>query len=458
MREEVALERLELPYYESSLPYFHGLAHEPGAIWFHSGQPLRDGHRWEWCSAWPSKRFRYQGEGRVRVETPHDARIERCDDFFRFLASHVRHDSERDVPFASGLAGHLNYELGYELQDLTGRHASGTDLACVGRYDWSLVTDHQERRTWLLIHPDCPAEVREKALSVTELAGPCPPAQLPAPLRWHSLMPQSHYQDRFERIIDYIRAGDIYQANLTRQWQAELAADTSDWALYRQLIEHIPAPFSVYHKAADHTLMSVSPERFITIDQTRMTTQPIKGTRPRGRTNDDDRALAQELSNSEKDRAENLMIVDLLRHDLSRNARIGTVKVPDLFKLESFSNVHHLVSTITAELKPGATPLDALRDAFPGGSITGAPKRRAMEIIDELEIAARGSYCGSAFWLGDGGCFDSNILIRSLVRHGERLICSGGGGIVADSVGREEFRESATKVRQLLEALGRIET
>jgi len=453
----VVLERLELPYCASALPYFQHLANEPGAIWFHSGQPLRAGHRWEWCSAWPTERYRYLGRNRVRIDRREGSESVRCDDFFRFLAHQVRPGPGLDIPFSSGLAGHLDYELGYELHDLTGHHAPRAELACVGRYDWSLVTDHDARRSWLLIHDECPADIRKRLLVLRDASTEVPRVDDLPPLHWQSLMPEATYQDRFERIREYILAGDIYQANLTRQWRTKLPEDMSDWTLYRHLIEQVPAPFSVYHKAADHTLLSVSPERFITIDQDRMTTQPIKGTRRRGQSEAEDRQLAEELSVSDKDRAENLMIVDLLRNDLSRNAAIGTVKVPDLFKLETFSNVHHLVSTITAQLKRGATPLDALRDAFPGGSITGAPKRRAMEIIDELELAPRGSYCGSAFWLGDDGCFDSNILIRSLVRQGDRLVCSGGGGIVADSDGGEEYQESATKVRQLLGALGRIE-
>ncbi len=451
------MKRLELPYFPSALPYFQYLAHEPGAIWFHSGSPLRPGHRWEWCAAWPTERYRYQGENRVMLVTDQTNRTLSCNDFFRFLADRSRPGLGLDIPFSTGLAGHLNYELGYELHGLTGRHPTTTDLASVDRYDWSLVIDHEEHRCWLLIHPDCPPQIRDKALSLATRTANDPAQPEPVTLRWQSLMPETTYLDRFNRIQEYILAGDIYQANLTRPWQAEIPEGVSDWTLYRHLIGSVPAPYSVFHRAMDHSLLSVSPERFISIDQKRMTTQPIKGTRPRGRTESEDLELAKELAASEKDRAENLMIVDLLRNDLSRNAEIGSVKVPDLFKLESYSNVHHLVSTITAQLKETAGPLDALRDAFPGGSITGAPKRRAMEVIDELEIAARGSYCGTAFWLGDDGCFDSNILIRSLIRQGNHLTCSGGGGIVADSQGQEEYQESATKVRQLLSALGRIE-
>lgn len=452
------LERLELSYFGSARKLFQFLAEEPGAIWFHSGLTPRAGHRWEWCSAWPSERYTYLGQGRVQLKRGERVEIARCDDFFQFLATRVRPAAQTELPFSSGLAGHLDYELGYELQNISSRHPLRTHLACVDRYDWSLVVDHQDQRSWLMVHDHCPDNIRKRAqlwLSKRDLLTDIQPRH-PA-LRWESRMQPRDYLQRFEQLQQYILDGDIYQANLTRQWQARLPKGTTDWSLYQELIKQVPAPYSVYHKAEDHTLLSVSPERFLTIENGRITTQPIKGTRPRGLTDSQDRALALELTASEKDRAENLMIVDLLRNDLSRNAAIGSVKVPDLFKLESYSNVHHLVSTVTARLKDGATALDALRDAFPGGSITGAPKRRAMQVIDELELAARGSYCGSAFWFSDDGHLDSNILIRSLIRQQDSLLCSGGGGIVADSEGEAEYQESATKVKQLLEALGKVE-
>ncbi len=184
-----------------------------------------------------------------------------------------------------------------------------------------------------------------------------------------------------------------------------------------------------------------------------METRPIKGTIARGRDSDEDRALARQLLDSEKDRAENLMIVDLLRNDLSRNCGPGSVRVPELFKLESYANVHHLVSTVTGRLAPGRTPLDLLRDAFPGGSITGAPKRRAMEIIDELESRPREIYCGSIGYISACGAMDTSIAIRTLLARDDRLYCWGGGGIVADSDPEQEYAEALQKVNVLMRAL-----
>ncbi|WP_169579615.1 aminodeoxychorismate synthase component I [Saccharospirillum impatiens] len=455
------LQRLELPYTETARPYFATLANEPGAIWFHSGNPARAGHRWEWCSAWPDTRYKMLANQQVQREHQGKTSVIDTHDFLGWLATQQPELAiDNDLPFTSGLAGHLNYEAGHGLQGLTGRHPSPTCLASIDRYNWSLVIDHEQRRSFLCLSEHLSETLRRRVIAWFEThRGHTPERHSEpaiAPLNWRSGMSREAYQQRFATLKNYILAGDIYQANLTRPWYADIDTRITDWAIYSQLIDRVQAPYAVFHRAADHTLMSVSPERFITVNQGRIITQPIKGTRPRGATPEADQRLAQELELSEKDRAENLMIVDLLRNDLSRNARAGSVKVPELCKPVTFSNVHHLVSTITADLAAGATPLDLLRDAFPGGSITGAPKRRAMEIIDELEVCARGPYCGTAFWLSDSGAFDSNILIRSLLRTPNQLMCSGGGGIVADSLANDEYEESATKVAHILNALGTV--
>ncbi|MEX0623807.1 MAG: aminodeoxychorismate synthase component I [Saccharospirillum sp.] len=455
------MQRLELPYTETARPYFATLANEPGAIWFHSGHPAREGHRWEWCSAWPETRYRMSASQQIQRSSQGKTELINPPDFLGWLATQQPESSiDTDLPFTSGLAGHLNYEAGYALHGLTGRHPSPTSLASIDRYDWSLVFDHLHQRAWLCLSEFISESLEQRLLTWHRAWREQPPTTPPEPaippLNWRSGMSREAYRQRFATLKEYILAGDIYQANLTRPWYADIAPEISDWSLYSHLIDRIQAPYAVYHRADDHTLMSVSPERFITINKGHITTQPIKGTRPRGATPEADQQLGWELEESEKDRAENLMIVDLLRNDLSRNARVGSVKVPELCKRVSFSNVHHLVSTITAELAANATPLDVLRDAFPGGSITGAPKRRAMEIIDELEMCARGPYCGTAFWLSDSGAFDSNILIRSLLKTPNQLMCSGGGGIVADSAVSDEYDESATKVAHILNALGRV--
>jgi para-aminobenzoate synthetase component 1 len=262
---------------------------------------------------------------------------------------------------------------------------------------------------------------------------------------------------RVAQALEYIRAGDIYQANITAAFKARRpAARAAD--IFRALQAENPAPFSAFVAFAnDCAIASVSPERFVRIDHAGNTeARPIKGTRPRGATPAADAAQANALLASEKDRAENLMIVDLLRNDLSRVSRTGSVAVPRLNELESFASVHHLVSTITATLQPGKSAVDLLRAALPGGSITGAPKIRAMQIIAELEGAARGPYCGSAFWIGFDGAMDSNILIRTLTVTESEIIAQAGGGIVADSEPAGEWDEVMVKVTPLLRALGDV--
>jgi para-aminobenzoate synthetase component 1 len=263
------------------------------------------------------------------------------------------------------------------------------------------------------------------------------------------------YLDAVTRVRDYIVAGDIFQANLSQRFQAPLAGSLFD--LYRRLRHRNPAPFAAYLDCGDFALLSASPERFLHLDPERrlVETRPIKGTRPRGFGPMHDAALGQALAESDKDRAENVMIVDLLRNDLSRVCRAGTVRVPELFALEQHPTVHHLVSTVVGELEPEADAVDLIRAAFPGGSITGAPKVRAMEIIAELEPTRRAAYCGSIGYLSVTGAMDTSIVIRTYVRRGGRVYFQAGGGIVADSDPEQEYRETVDKARALIEVLGR---
>ena len=254
------------------------------------------------------------------------------------------------------------------------------------------------------------------------------------------------------RVRDYIVAGDIFQANLSQRFEAPLREPP--WALYRRLRARNPAPFAAYLDFPEATVLSVSPERFLRVGASgAVETRPIKGTRPRGLGPEHDAALGRALSESAKDRAENLMIVDLLRNDLSRVCSPGTVRVPELFALERHPTVHHLVSTVVGTLAPGAGVVDLVRAAFPGGSITGAPKVRAMEIIAELEPSQRGVYCGSVGYWSLTGELDTSIAIRTAVARGDRVYFSAGGGIVADSDPEQEYRETLDKARALIDAL-----
>ncbi|MFZ1427679.1 MAG: aminodeoxychorismate synthase component I, partial [Geminicoccaceae bacterium] len=261
------------------------------------------------------------------------------------------------------------------------------------------------------------------------------------------------YEAAVQRVVDYILAGDIFQANLSQRFLAELPAGMDAWGLYRRLRRRNPAPFAAFLDFEGVQLASASPERFLELRGRQVETRPIKGTRPRGATPETDRQLGAELLASAKDRAENVMIVDLLRNDLSRVCRDHTVLTPELCVLESFATVHHLVSTVTGELRDGLDAVDLLRATFPGGSITGAPKIRAMEIIAELEPSARGPYCGSIGWLGFDGWMDTSITIRTFAIKGRRVAFQAGGGIVADSEPAAEYAETLDKARALIEAL-----
>jgi len=265
---------------------------------------------------------------------------------------------------------------------------------------------------------------------------------------------RAQYLDAFARIQRYLREGDCYQVNLAQRFAAPTQGDP--WLAYRELRVMNPAPFGAYLGTPDCQVLCSSPERFLRVRNALVETKPIKGTRPRGADPDEDLRLAAELRASPKDRAENLMIVDLLRNDLGRVCAIGSIEVPTLFAVESFARVHHLVSTVCGRLAAGRTALDLLRACFPGGSITGAPKRRAMEIIEELEPNRRGIYCGAIGYLGFDGAMDTNIAIRTLVHSGGLTRLWAGGGIVADSDAQSEYRETFDKAAPLLDLLERL--
>ena len=256
-------------------------------------------------------------------------------------------------------------------------------------------------------------------------------------------LPTAAYAEAFQHIQDFLHAGDSYQVNLTRRFRAHSTEPA--WSLYRRLRTNSPAPYGAYLSYPDITICSNSPEQFIQKTGQQVSTRPIKGTRPRGLSAVDDQRLQHELMHSHKDRAENLMIVDLLRNDISRVCRPGSVQVPELFGLTTYATVHHLVSTVKGELAAGQDTIDLLQACFPGGSITGAPKQRTMQIIDELEPVSRELYCGSIFWLGLDGNMDSNISIRTLLKKQDTLYYWSGGGIVADSISAAEDQESLDK-------------
>jgi para-aminobenzoate synthetase component 1 len=369
------------------------------------------------------------------------------------------------VPFAGGAVGYLGYELGRWLERLPARHPATPGLPdmAIGFHDVILAFDGWEERCWLISSgfPERGVEretrARLRAAQIRGLLdGGGPVVASPPSLCWTPDSTRAEYEARVARVLDYIRAGDIFQANVTMAHRADRPPGLDPAALYLALRARSPTPFAAYFACDEVTLAGASPERFLKLDPAgRIETRPIKGTRPRRADPAADQAEANALLMSEKDRAENLMIVDLMRNDLGRVAEIGSVRVPELFALESFATVHHLVSAVEARLRPGLGPVDLLRGTFPGGSVTGAPKIRAMEIIDEVETSCRGPYCGAIAWIGFDGAMDSSITIRTLVVTADQIIAQAGGGIVADSDPASEYEEHWVKIRSLLATGGR---
>lgn len=362
-------------------------------------------------------------------------------------------DAGEALPFHGGLVGFLSYELGRRLQGLNPSAGAEQALAVVRHYPWAIVQDRQRGRSHLVGEP---AEEQLADQIASLLTGRAEArSQFSLNSAFRGAWSYSDYALRFARVKEYILAGDCYQINLGQPFRAPYTGDLLEaYELLRNLAR---APFSAcFPLAGDKTLLSFSPERFLSVDAGRVRTHPIKGTRPRAEDPAADRALAAELEASAKERAENLMIVDLLRNDIGRHCVAGSVEVERLFALESFATVHHLVSQVAGTLRPDTTPLQLLLGCMPGGSITGAPKYRAMQLIDELESAPRESWCGTLFSRSAGEKLDSNILIRTLYGDGAELTCWAGGGLVADSRVEEEYQELEHKVGAFLEALKRM--
>lgn len=359
------------------------------------------------------------------------------------------------VPFAGGAIGYLAYDLGRLIETLPEKAEDDRDLPdlLMDFHHGAVLCDHREETLRYVDHDlDGLADQRAKAL-LAELEKPSPrsgePFRLTGPLEKN--MTEAAYLGKVRRIKDYIRTGDIYQANMTLRYSAPCTGEPRE--LYRRLRRRNPAPFAAYLECGDHQVLSSSPERFIEVRGRRIETRPIKGTVPRGRDEKEDARMRQMLEESEKDHAELLMIVDLERNDLGRVARIGSVRVPELFAIESYQTVHHLVATVAAELDDGVGLEALLRAVFPGGSITGAPKIRAMEIIDEVEPTRRNLYTGAIGYLDFSGDMDLNIIIRTLVVNDGRVDYQVGGGIVWDSDEVSEFQETGHKGRALREVL-----
>lgn len=442
-----------LPYHRHAvLEQFAPLASQPWAMLLHSGFAEHSHNRFDILVADPRVTLTTRGE-RTQIIAASSV-VESPDDPFTLLQRQLAAltfapTARADLPFQGGALGLFGYDLGRRVETLP--QVAQADIAlpdmAVGIYDWALIADHHLQTLTLLSHDD----VEQRWQWLTQQSSP---ATRPFTLtsHWQANMTRAQYGEKFRQIQHYLRSGDCYQINLAQRFSASYQGD--EWQAFLQLSASNRAPFSAFLRLPDNAVLSVSPERFLWLENQQIQTRPIKGTLPRLADAEQDAAQAQRLSTSAKDRAENLMIVDLLRNDIGRVAHPGSVRVPELFVVEPFPAVHHLVSTVTATL-PSTTPASALlRACFPGGSITGAPKVRAMQIIEELEPQRRNAYCGSIGYLSACGTMDTNITIRTLIAEQGRLYCSAGGGIVADSQEQAEYQETFDKLGRILPQLG----
>ncbi|MER2519980.1 MAG: aminodeoxychorismate synthase component I [Bdellovibrionales bacterium] len=442
--------------YRDPFAIFRALAHDESAALFEHMGRTQDGRRCVMIAANPADILC------CHDLNAHNSFLERLRPLF------TKEGAQGDLIWPGGVIGYFGYELAHEIERLPkpkiDAHAS-FPLAFLGVYEAVALYDTEKLQAWVVgSGPRAEERVEELAARLS-----CaPPHMLPnigggllvsrhgAPAfnPWEREISRGEFERAIGRVIDYIYSGDIFQANLSQRFLAQRPRGVSDYDLFLRLRARSPAPYSAFLRCGDVSLASASPELFLRVDaRGHVESQPIKGTRPRGTGRAEDMALADALRSSAKDHAENLMIVDVMRNDLARACRVGSVRVPRLCELETFPSVHHLVSHVEGDLSAGLSPVDLLRASFPGASISGAPKIRAMEIIHELESAPRGPYCGCFGWIGFNGAMELAMTIRTLAIQRDTVIAQAGGGIVADSVPADEYDETLVKAAPLLDTL-----
>lgn len=475
-----------LTYHADSARLFSRILHWPWAIFLDSGQMIdpatgKSGSqygRYDILVADPFLTFSTQDANTV-VRARDETHVSPEDPFLLIKEALATYQVGSDagqfsnLPFTGGAVGYFGYDLARRLEKLDSKPiavqasvAGEVPQLQIGIYDWAIVIDHRNKTACLVSH-GVDSKTREQWSELCALFDTAEDAHIATPLHFEvtsavrSNMDKKSYETAFNTIQTYIHEGDCYQVNLAQRFSAKARGD--GWAAYQKLREISPAPFMAFMNLEGMQVISGSPERFLQVVNGHVETRPIKGTRPRADDPLIDQQYAQALQSSVKDRAENLMIVDLLRNDISKNCKTGSVRADKLFQLQSFANVHHLVSIVTGVLQSTKTAVDLLRGCFPGGSITGAPKLRAMQIIEELEPHRRGVYCGAIGYIGFDGNMDTNIAIRTAVyiadenAEGE-ISFYAGGGIVADSDPEKEYAETLDKASSMLKMIQSFNT
>ena len=445
-----------LPYFSDSAPLFAPLAHLPWAVFLDSAYHGNAQGRYDIMAYGPVCTLQTYGADTLICKN--GAEFHSQDDPFQLLKQELGPllPSIDGLPFNGGAIGYFAYDLARRIEKLPVLAVDEERLAdmAVGIYRWAVVVDHVQQQSWLVSYDLQAADIdllrqQFSRLPLAELTGEFKVLQAP-----QANLDKTAYAQAFAKIKAYLKEGDCYQVNLTQRFVSPCQGNP--WIAYRVLRQINAAPFSAYLNLPDVQVLSSSPERFLQVSGQRVETKPIKGTRPRKALADEDARQIADLAASEKDRAENVMIVDLLRNDISKTCRDGSVRTPVLFAVETYATVHHLVSTVIGELPADRHALDLLRSCFPGGSITGAPKIRAMEVIEELEPQRRGIYCGAIGYIGFDGDMDTNIAIRTLVHNQGNIRFWAGGGIVNDSVLDEEYQECFDKAQALLQLLAQF--
>lgn len=460
------LEVIDYTYIDSAR-LFSRVADQPWSIFLDSGVINRSVHR-SWKTSFdvlairPETTFVTTGQHTtIRTGSQETHSQEDPLNLVRARLAEVELDEESAAPYLPGALGYFAYDLARRFERLPELAENDEQLPemAIGIYATVVVIDHKNKLTQLISLPgDHSLRTEWERLIETTLsaAHDNDSEDYAGRLRSdpiESNMDEQQYQQKFQAVRDYTVAGDCYQVNLAKRFDTRVAGDA--WQTYQALRTASPAPYGAFMNLPYAQVLSNSPESFIQCRDRQVITSPIKGTMPRDHTDaDNDRAIAAKLRRSSKDKAENLMIVDLMRNDLSRSCEHGSVKVPKLFALHSFANVHHLISTITGTLRKDLHVLELLRSCFPGGSITGAPKIRAMQIIEELEPHRRGLYCGSIAYIGVDGNLETNIAIRTIVIKDGVARFAAGGGLVIDSKVEQEYQEIIDKARMMTESLG----
>ena len=457
-KEIANLEYKVLPYIDSAA-VFSEFADQPWSVFLDSGAPDANSNGFDILAIRPASYLLTEGDithvcknGEVSKSSDDPLALLK-----RLLPNKIEHSLP--IPYISGALGYFAYDLArrFEFLDKVALDDENLPEMAIGIYSVIVVVSHADKLTYLIRYGEDKVDVKlwEFWLKTLQRTHQKVNVKKDRSLKVSTIlenMRETEYSINFDKVQHYIKEGDCYQVNLAKRFSGKAIGDA--WQTYLQLRELSPAPYAAYLNYPFATILSNSPESFISCRNGKVVTSPIKGTRARYHENKQrDHAIAQELQQSEKDRAENLMIVDLMRNDLGKCCKPGSIKVPSLFAVHSFANVHHLISTIEGELNEQTHSIDLLRHCFPGGSITGAPKLRAMQIIEELEPHQRGLYCGSIGYIGFDGNIETNIAIRTITIKDGYARYSAGGGLIADSNKEEEYQEIIDKAKMMTQVL-----